>query len=86
MRYCRLYDFYPEGNEDILIDTMEQLKRTGDPWELVFSTEAGSTRARPFYAILTSVNISQYFPTVAVDNLENPFPVLTWHGVNMAEG
>lgn len=28
----------------------------------------------------------QYFPTVAVENLRNPFPVLTWHGVNMAEG
>ncbi|KIJ25600.1 hypothetical protein M422DRAFT_273413 [Sphaerobolus stellatus SS14] len=26
------------------------------------------------------------FPTIAVDNLTAPFGVLTWHGVNMAEG
>ncbi|TFK98865.1 hypothetical protein BDV98DRAFT_595510 [Pterulicium gracile] len=26
------------------------------------------------------------FPTIAVDRMPNPFPVLTWHGVNMAEG
>lgn len=61
-----LYDFHPNGQEDLLIDTMKMLKWTGDPWEDVFNTE--------------------YFPTTAVENLENPFPVLTWHGVNMAEG
>ncbi|KAH9940880.1 uncharacterized protein BXZ73DRAFT_98712 [Epithele typhae] len=56
-----LYDFHPNGNEDLLIDTMKMLKYTGDPWE-------------------------DYFPTGPVENLENPFPDLTWHGVNMAEG
>lgn len=61
-----LYDDYPDGNEDILLDTMEMLKYTGDPWEDVFE--------------------EQYFPTGPVENLENPFPELTWHGVNMAEG
>ncbi|KAI0796217.1 hypothetical protein C8Q75DRAFT_711525 [Abortiporus biennis] len=61
-----LYDFHPDGQEDILIDTMKMLKWSGDPWESVFS--------------------EQYFPTQAVENLRNPFPVLTWHGVNMAEG
>ncbi|KAL7280331.1 hypothetical protein ACG7TL_005248 [Trametes sanguinea] len=61
-----LYDFYPEGKEDLLIDTMKMLKYTGDPWEDVFN--------------------EQYFPQEAVENLRNPFPVLTWHGVNMAEG
>ncbi|KAI0358002.1 hypothetical protein OH77DRAFT_1580683 [Trametes cingulata] len=61
-----LYDFHPEGKEDLLIDTMKMLKYTGDPWEEVFKEE--------------------YFPKVAVENLRNPFPVLTWHGVNMAEG
>ncbi|EIN09448.1 hypothetical protein PUNSTDRAFT_85803 [Punctularia strigosozonata HHB-11173 SS5] len=61
-----LYDFHPDGNEDLLIDTMKQLKYTGDPWELVFQ--------------------EQYFPTGPVENLRNPFSVLTWHGVNMAEG
>ncbi|CDO69653.1 hypothetical protein BN946_scf184851.g41 [Trametes cinnabarina] len=62
----RLYDFYPEGKEDLLIDTMKMLKYTGDPWEDVFKEE--------------------YFPQGPVENLPNPFPVLTWHGVNMAEG
>lgn len=61
-----LYDFYPEGNEDLLIDTMKMLKLTGDPWEDVFKPE--------------------YFPQTAVEDLTNPFPELTWHGVNMAEG
>lgn len=61
-----LYDFYPDGNEDLLLDTMKMLKYTGDPWEDVFKEE--------------------YFPKIAVENLTNPFPVLTWHGVNMAEG
>ncbi|OBZ73690.1 hypothetical protein A0H81_05963 [Grifola frondosa] len=61
-----LYDFHPNGQEDILIDTMKMLKWTGDPWEDVFKQE--------------------YFPQEAVENLQNPFPVLTWHGVNMAEG
>ncbi|PPQ92505.1 hypothetical protein CVT25_010338 [Psilocybe cyanescens] len=28
-----LYDNYPNGKEDLLIDTMEQLKYTGVPWE-----------------------------------------------------
>jgi hypothetical protein len=35
----RLYDFHSEGNEDLLIDTMKQLKYTGDPWELVFQEQ-----------------------------------------------
>ncbi|THH00625.1 hypothetical protein EW026_g1931 [Hermanssonia centrifuga] len=61
-----LYDFHPDGQEDLLIDTMKMLKYTGDPWEDVFSPE--------------------YFPHTAVENLQNPFNVLTWHGVNMAEG
>ncbi|KZV87063.1 hypothetical protein EXIGLDRAFT_724132 [Exidia glandulosa HHB12029] len=61
-----LYDFHPNGNEALLIDTMKMLKATGDPWEQVFATAN--------------------FPTKAVDNTPNPFPVLTWHGVNMAEG
>ncbi|TCD71795.1 hypothetical protein EIP91_003138 [Steccherinum ochraceum] len=61
-----LYDFHPNGKEDILIDTMKMLKWTGDPWELVFANAS--------------------FPKGPVEHLSNPFPVLTWHGVNMAEG
>ncbi|RDX48142.1 hypothetical protein OH76DRAFT_1352774 [Lentinus brumalis] len=61
-----LYDFHPNGQEDLLVDTMKMLKWSGDPWEDVFKEE--------------------YFPKSAVENLPNPFPVLTWHGVNMAEG
>ncbi len=36
---CRLYDFHPDGQEDLLIDTMKMLKYTGDPWEDVFKEE-----------------------------------------------
>ncbi|KAF5351455.1 hypothetical protein D9757_012065 [Collybiopsis confluens] len=62
-----LYDFHPNNNQALLLDTMEQLKYTGVPWELVFE--------------------SQYFPTTATENLRNPLGyVLSWHGVNMAEG
>jgi hypothetical protein len=61
-----LFDKHPNGNQALLIDTMQQLKYTGVPWEKVFS--------------------EQYFPTAAVEHTQNPFPVLTWHGVNMAEG
>ena len=28
-----LYDNYPQGNEDLLIETMQLLKASGDPWE-----------------------------------------------------
>lgn len=37
----RLYDFYPEDNEVLLIDTMKLLKASGDPWESVFKEEVG---------------------------------------------
>lgn len=33
----RLYDNHPNGNEAMLIETMELLKWTGVPWELVFA-------------------------------------------------
>lgn len=36
----RLYDFHPQGQEDMLIETMELLKWTGDPWEDVFEEQA----------------------------------------------
>ncbi|KAF8915766.1 hypothetical protein CPB85DRAFT_1432774 [Mucidula mucida] len=62
-----LYDNHPEGQEELLVDTMILLKWTGAPWETIFAEE--------------------YFPTVAVETLENPFgQELFWHGVNMAEG
>ncbi|KAI0369101.1 hypothetical protein BV20DRAFT_1081257 [Pilatotrama ljubarskyi] len=34
-----LYDFHPDGQEDILIDTMKLLRSTGDRWEDVFSEQ-----------------------------------------------
>ncbi|KAI0351383.1 hypothetical protein OH77DRAFT_951052 [Trametes cingulata] len=40
-----LYDFHPDGHEDILIDTMKLLKSTGDSWEDVFSEENFPTGA-----------------------------------------
>lgn len=38
----RLYDFHPDGQEDLLIDTMKMLKYTGDPWEDVFKAEVST--------------------------------------------
>ncbi|KAK0450414.1 uncharacterized protein EV420DRAFT_753695 [Desarmillaria tabescens] len=62
-----LYEYHPNGNEDLLLDTMLQLKWSGVPWEEVFKAEN--------------------FPHGPVENLENPTGyVLSWHGVNMAEG
>lgn len=63
---------------------MKMLKWSGDPWEDVFNEKVCFIGA-PFCYYSKNV-LNQYFPTVAVDHLENPFPVLTWHGVNMAEG
>lgn len=34
-----LYDNHPDGNEDLLLETMKLLKWTGDPWEEVFSAQ-----------------------------------------------
>ncbi|KAK0436044.1 uncharacterized protein EV420DRAFT_1623533 [Desarmillaria tabescens] len=34
-----LYDYHPNGNEDLLLDTMLQLKWSGMPWEEVFQVE-----------------------------------------------
>lgn len=62
-----LYDYHPEGNEELLIDTMVRLRWSGVPWEEVYKEEN--------------------FPTKEVDELENPTGyVLSWHGVNFAEG
>ena len=32
----RLHDFHPNGKQDLLIDTMKQVKYAGVPWEVVF--------------------------------------------------
>ncbi|KAJ7582533.1 hypothetical protein C8J56DRAFT_955050 [Mycena floridula] len=34
-----LHDYYPRGQEDLLVDTMVRLKWTGVPWEKVFAEE-----------------------------------------------
>ncbi|KAF9062646.1 hypothetical protein BDP27DRAFT_1385106 [Rhodocollybia butyracea] len=40
-----LYDFHPNGNEALLLDTMLQLKYTGVPWEKVFESQYFPTTA-----------------------------------------
>jgi hypothetical protein len=35
----RLYDNHPNGQEELLIDTMKESKWSGIPWDLVFSEE-----------------------------------------------
>jgi len=39
MNLSRLYDKFPNGEENLLLDTMKQLKITGLPWEKVFSEQ-----------------------------------------------
>ncbi|KAF8892910.1 hypothetical protein BD779DRAFT_1765810 [Infundibulicybe gibba] len=66
-----LYDNHPDGQEAILIDTMQRLKWSGVPWEKVFSQQYFPTTA------VSWLN----------ESTQNPFNLpLTWHGVNMAEG
>ncbi|THH15834.1 hypothetical protein EW146_g4704 [Bondarzewia mesenterica] len=82
-----LYDFHPSGQETLLIDTMNMLKWTGDPWEDVFSEKVRNLSSQSLRVrMMANDQVTQYFPTTAVENLDNPFNVLTWHGVNMAEG
>ncbi|KAL0062698.1 hypothetical protein AAF712_010393 [Marasmius tenuissimus] len=81
-----LYDFHPNGKQDLLIDTMKQVKYAGVPWEIVFDTKASS---HDFASLRywTEGHITQNFPTTAIDNLRNPTGYdLSWHGVNLAEG
>jgi len=61
-----LYDFYPNGKEDLLIDTMKRIKWAGVPWEKVFSTQYFPTTAvdntpNPFGLSLTwhGVNLAE---------------------------
>ena len=44
----RLYDNHPNGQEDLLIDTMKMLKYTGDPWELVFNETVSPLSPKPY--------------------------------------
>ncbi|KAF9467133.1 hypothetical protein BDZ94DRAFT_1211502 [Collybia nuda] len=61
-----LYDNHPNGQEDLLIDTMKRLKWTGVPWEKVFSKQYFPTTAvehtpNPFNLPLTwhGVNVAE---------------------------
>ncbi|KAF7762202.1 CAZyme family GH146 [Agaricus bisporus var. burnettii] len=61
-----LHDFHPNGKEDLLVDTMKQLKFTGVPWEKVFSEQLFPKTAvehtpNPFNLPLTwhGVNIAE---------------------------
>jgi hypothetical protein len=46
--FDRLYEYHPQGNEAILLDTMQRLKWSGDPWELVFATEVKQFQRQNF--------------------------------------
>ncbi|THH05337.1 hypothetical protein EW145_g4867 [Phellinidium pouzarii] len=60
-----LYDFHPNGNEDLLIETMKLLKYTGDPWEdkrrQYFPTSPVENLQNPFNLPLTwhGVNMAE---------------------------
>lgn len=59
---CRLYDFHPDGQEDLLIDTMKMLKYTGDPWEDVFSPKVSSELEWSLHIAFLTFNILPVFP------------------------
>ena len=66
----RLHDFHPDGQEDVLIDTMKMLKWTGDPWEDVFSEEVRFFRNfEP--GCVTSVSVS---PLVLPEDGSREYP------------
>ena len=69
---CRLYDFHPDGQETILIDTMKMLKWTGDPWEQVFSP---AVRSHWFLIHMNSILTAiEAFPTNCCGAFEESFP------------
>ena len=45
--YDRLYENYPNGQEDLLLDMMQKLKSTGSPWEDIFAETVSPWSIRP---------------------------------------
>lgn len=43
----RLYENYPNGQEDLLLDMMQKLKSTGSPWEDIFAETVSPWSIRP---------------------------------------
>ena len=40
----RLYDYHPEGQEALLLDTIVRLRASGVPWEEVYKEEVGTVQ------------------------------------------
>ena len=40
----RLYDYHPEGQEELLLDTIVRLRASGVPWEEVYKEEVGTVQ------------------------------------------
>ncbi|EGO20580.1 hypothetical protein SERLADRAFT_441925 [Serpula lacrymans var. lacrymans S7.9] len=69
----KLYDFYPNGNENLLINTMEMLRNSGVSWQDVFDkqyfpTTATENLVNPFNNTLTwhGVNVAEGLKATAV--------------------
>lgn len=89
--FNRLYDFYPDGKEDDLLNMMKTLKATGDSWEAIFAPEV---RVLPLLRVVLGTRCReigltphrlQNFPTTATDGMNSPISDIAWHGVNVAE-
>jgi hypothetical protein len=48
------------GNESLLLDTMEQLKFNGDPWELVFDEQVPQSSVSLIF--MTLMHLHSVFP------------------------
>ena len=75
---CRLYDFHPDGQEDVLIDTMKMLKWQGDPWEQVFA-EKVCTNLMHMYRVRRNL-VSFYRTSLLVKSNILQTPSLYWPG------
>lgn len=79
----RLYEFYPNRNEDTLAETMRLLSRTGDHWTSVFEEEVLLTR-HIFNACHSESN--KNLPTVdPQQQWQLPDAGTHWRGMNAAK-
>ena len=86
----RLYDYHPEGQEELLLDTIVRLRASGVPWEEVYKEEnfpkiEVDNLENPTGYVLSVRN--PLFGLLASSRDKLMLPSLPqWHGVNFAEG
>ena len=86
----RLYDYHPEGQEELLLDTIVRLRASGVPWEEVYKEEnfpkiEVDNLENPTGYVLSVRNPLFGLRASSRDKLMLP-SLPQWHGVNFAEG